>query len=90
MGRLFSLLSIYLSIYNFIYYCLFRLFLQELPECVSKYPAGIRSTLETHGQLQHFIALKNKYTNWDVEKTTKKVGDSHLPEPAAKKRRRKL
>ena len=76
------------------YCCLSRLFLQELPDNVSKYPAGVKSRLKACGHLHHFNSLKDKDTNWDMEDQDISVEDSHLPlvfidnTPPSKKKRK--
>ena len=41
-----------------------RRFLVELPTSADEYTAGIKSTLQEHGRLQHFATLLDKTINW--------------------------
>ena len=60
-------------------FCLFRLFLQELPEAFcSMYPARIRSRFDS-STLQQLTVLDNKDINWDKAKNLEKIENSDLP-----------
>lgn len=56
-----------------------RLFLQELPTGVTKYPALIKSQLETSGRLCHFTSLTSTTMNWHSARALKKVKYGDLP-----------
>ena len=59
--------------------CLFRLFLQELPTAVTKYPSLIKAHLETSGSLRHFTSLTHNTVNWHSAQPLRKVKNRELP-----------
>jgi hypothetical protein len=56
-----------------------RLFLQELPTAATKYPALIKSQLETSGSLCHFTSLTHTTVNWHSARPLRKVKNRDLP-----------
>ena len=66
---------------------IFRLFLQQLPEVCSTYPANIKSKIEDTGSIEHFTTLDNKAINWDSAKQVKRVLNDGCPMVPTKKKK---
>ena len=80
--------------YHLLSICVFRLFLQEIPNDLCKaYPVKIRTRLEDR-ELQHFTKLDAKNINWQSAKPwTVRNGDlpvQEVPVPPPPRKKRKL